>query len=341
MSGGLLNTVSLADVQPRRLRWLWERRIPEGKITIIDGDPGLGKSTLTMQIAADVSQGRPLPGQAEPMPPAHVLIVSSEDDLEDTIAPRLIAAGADLERVTCLRSVGKDERTLKLPQDVNKMKEHAEANDTRLIIMDPLMAYLGGDAHKDQDIRKALEPIARMTQDTGAAFLIVRHLNKRTGVAAVYRGGGSVGIGAAARSVMLVGKHPANPSWRVLCSVKGNLSGEVPSLAFRLVTQDGVGRIHWEGTCNLTADQVLASSEAMPERPERNAATKLLQEMLADGPRPKSEIVEEARRMKIATRTLDRAGSDLGVLSTRDGRNAVWTLPYDCGDRGERDAMAP
>ena len=274
-----ISTILLDDVAPEDVRWLWPGRIPLGKLSIIDGDPGLGKSLLTLDIAARLTTGRPMPDGSQPemSGPANVLICSVEDGLGDTIRPRLSLAGADLRRVKAITGVpeGADyDRSVELPKDWPAIFEAAASFDAAWVILDPLMALLSGDvnSHRDQDIRRALMPGVRLAQETDAAVTFVRHPNKAIGASALHRGGGSVGIAGAARSVMLVAKLPDDETdtRRVLANVKGNLAPPQPALVYQVDSVGAHPRLSWHGSVSLTADELSAppakARETTPER---------------------------------------------------------------------------
>jgi hypothetical protein len=215
-------TVLVSDVEPETVEWLWEGRIPFGKITVLDGDPGLGKSLLTLDTAARLSSGGELPdgGRCEP---AGVVILSCEDGLGDTIRPRLEAAGADLSRIAALVAVKGASGTQLLPTLEENVLQIAEAIDcvaARLVIIDPLMAYLGRDvnSYRDQDVRAVLAPVAEMADRTGVAVVVVRHLRKSREGGAILAGGGSIGIIGAARSGLMVARHPEDDKQARACA---------------------------------------------------------------------------------------------------------------------------
>jgi putative DNA primase/helicase len=181
----------LSEVVAEQVRWLWEKRIPLGKLTILDGDPGLGKSALLTDDAARVSVGRTWPDGA-PCEAGGVVICSAEDGLADTIRPRLDAAAGDPSKVLALATVKDEdgERVLSIPEDLNIVRQGIERVGAKLVIVDPIMAFLSGksDSHKDQHVRRALAPLARLAEETGAAVVVVRHLNQTSGGNPLYRG---------------------------------------------------------------------------------------------------------------------------------------------------------
>jgi len=337
--GGVL--VNLRDVVPRKVRWLWPARVPLGKVTQFDGDPDLGKSTVLLDLAARVTTARPMPdGARGDFGGARgVVVLSAEDDPADTIRPRLDAAGADVERVVVLLGV-RDARGLRGPTiaDLDALRQAVRAVDAVLVIVDPLMAHLpdARDAHRDQDVRRALAPLAAFAAETGAAVAAVRHLNKNGGVAGsapLYRGAGSIGIIGAARAGLLVAADPDDPTGerRVLAVVKSNLAAKAPSLAYRLVPTAGAVRVAWEGPTPHTAAALLAAAVSAEDRPALDEATAFLREALASGPRPAAEVKIAAKEAGIAERTLERARLRAGILTRKEGFAGapwVWMPPF-------------
>src|SRR5215211_3368779 len=259
---------SLADVRPERVEWLWPRRVPRGKITVLEGDPDNGKSVLTTDLAARVTAGKRLP-DGTPTEAAGVVIVSAEDGAADTVRPRFDAAGGDPTRARLLG----DEEPFVIPDDIPRLERAVEQIGAALVVIDPIMAFLSGDvnSNRDQDVRRALTPLKQMAERTGAAVILVRHLNKTPGGNPLYRGGGSIGIIGAARSGMIVGRHPDNDELRVLAGQKNNLSLAPESLAYRIETADnGAARIVYEGVSEATAGQLL---RAPADEEEKSALT--------------------------------------------------------------------
>lgn len=336
------NAIYVRDVETERIRWLSRGRVAAGKITVLDGDPGLGKSTLLADLAACLTTGRPLP-DGTPDRPRGVVLLSAEDGLADTIRPRLEAAGADLGRVLALLTIpdGTPEgRFPELPLDVPALRELVERIDAAMIVIDPLMAYLGSavNSWRDQDARRALAPLATMADETGAAVVVVRHLNKAQSANALYRGGGSIGIIGAARCGLLLAADPDDAERRILAPTKSNLARPPASLAFRLVPVAGsdVARVQYEGDSSHTASALLAVPGDDDERSERNETADWLRDELAAGPVAAKEILRAARDAGIAERTLRRAKAGLRVRSEREGfgRESVvrWALPASGAD---------
>ena len=198
----------LSEISPEEIEWLWPGRLPLGKLAVLDGDPGLGKSVVTLDLAARVSTGLELP-YGERGEPAGAVLLSAEDGLADTIRPRLDAAGADTERIVALSTVAtgtKAERLISLTQDLNAIEGAIERVGAVLVVVDPLMAFRpeGTDSYKDQAVRRALAPLAVLAESTRAPVLIVRHPTKAAGGNTLYRGGGSIGIIGAAPAGLVV-----------------------------------------------------------------------------------------------------------------------------------------
>jgi hypothetical protein len=280
-----LAVIHADKVKPQRVDWLWPRYIAFRKLTVKDGDPGLGKSVITVDLTARVSTGSPFPDGARPDGAYRVLLLSAEDGVEDTIVPRLVVAGANLANVDILDHVndGTGPRPVELPGDLPRIRELVKGEGHALVVIDPLMAFLAGEvnAHRDQDVRRALHPLKLMAEATGAAVLVVRHLNKMTGASALYRGGGSIGIVGAARAGLLVAPDPDDETEtrRVLAVTKSNLAAKPPSLAYRIVGDDlyDNAKVAWEGASEHTAEGLLGRpvEREAPARtvPRRGCAT--------------------------------------------------------------------
>lgn len=327
--------VLLSNVKAERVEWLWERRIPKGKLTLVDGDPGKGKSALTVWIAACVTIGGAFPDGAE-CEPGGVVLMNAEDGLADTIRPRLDAAGGDPSKVISLASVPDGdghERTLSIPEDIPIIERCIRWVKAALVVIDPLMAFLSSNAnaHKDQDVRKALAPLAAMAERTGAAVVVVRHLNKATGGNALYRGGGSIGIVGAARSALVVAEDPEDDERRVLASLKNNLSGASSSLAFTVESaENGAARVEWRGKTELKADQLLNAPADDEEKSALAEAKDFLRDVLGDGPISAKQIKKEAREADVSDSTLKRAKKVLKVESDKESDGSwTWSLPSE------------
>ena len=330
----------LSEVAPEEVEWLWEGRIPKGKVAVLDGDPGLGKSTVTIDIGAHTSTGRSWPDGGA-CKAGGVVICSAEDGLADTIRPRLDAAGGDPERVLALTTVmdGDSERLLSIPEDLDVVRQAIEQVGAKLLIVDPQMAFLSGrhDAHRDQDVRRALAPLARLAEEMRVAVLVVRHLNKSSGGNPLYRGGGSIGIVGAARSAYLVARHPEDENLRVLAPLKSNLAAPAPSLAFGVSeAPNGAARVEWKGETRHTADALLAAPTDPEKRSALEEAKDYIRETLAGGPRGAQVVLEEAHEAGISGVTLKRAKKDLGVVSKK-AADGPWTWRWPEGQGGQQE----
>ncbi len=340
--------IVLADVEPERVEWLWPGYLPRGKVVILDGDPDLGKSAVSIDLAARISTGSPMPDGAEPVKGA-VLILSAEDGLADTIRPRLAAAEGDPEQVVTITEVPEvgDEgqvttRPPVIPGDVALIEEVITARGVVLVIIDVLMAYLSGtvNAHRDQDIRRALHPLSAMAGRTGCTVLVIRHLNKSGGDHALYRGGGSIGIVGAARAAFMVGADPEDDTGRtrVLASVKCNLAPRPPALAYRLDADElhGCVRVNWQGISARRAADLLADRGTEDERTERDEAAEWLTAWLTDngGEGKAGEIIKAAEKDGIGRYALHRAKRRAHVTTAKSSLRGGWLwrldLPEDC-----------
>jgi hypothetical protein len=336
--------VKLSDVEMKPVNWLWRNWTARGCMTLFDGDPGLGKSTTTLDIAARVTRGWKMPPEGGPAgtEPAYVLILSAEDTLEQVIKPRLAAMGADMSRIIAMPAmkVNGEEMPVTLPIDLDAVEEMIKLYGVILVIIDPLVAYLDGktDSHNDANIRRVLYRVKLLAERTQAAVLAIRHLNKVVNSPALYRGGGSIGIIGAARSAWVVGKDPQNPGHFVLAMNKSNL-GPIPrSLAYRIdpvyVEPVGhVGTIGWVGECDLGPNEILAKPKTKPG-PKGEAlsdAVAFLEKALAEGPKEAGEVEKWAKAECISVKTLRRAKKELGVDSKLEGYGSEgkwhWSLP--------------
>jgi hypothetical protein len=278
-----------SEIQPSTVRWLWKPWIPLGAISLLDGDPGLGKSTLSIDLAARVSKPYAMPyGSSSLSGPASVLLLSAEDDPAATIRPRLDVSGADPKRVIGLEAIKTEEgeQPPVLPWDLGIIEEIIQAHGIAVVIVDPLMAYLDGniDAHRDQDIRRCLHRLKELAQRTNAAILVIRHLNKLVGGPALYRGGGSIGIVGAVRSALIVGRDPKNPHTLVLASVKNNLAPTPRSLIYSLESAGSVARIAWGGETDLTAEDILVHPTGKGEQTVGEQCADAIREILRQSP---------------------------------------------------------
>jgi hypothetical protein len=324
---------TLATVSRRDLRWFWPAWIPLGKITVLDGDPGLGKSTLLLDLAARASRHLPMPdGQASDGGPS--LLLSAEDDLEDTVRPRLEAAGADLSLVHHFSAVesGLGLRSPVLPEDLGVLAATVKEQAIRLVILDPFFAYLGEglDTSRDHDMRRVLFALGQLAAQADCAIVLVRHLNKGNSSKAVYRGGGSIGITAAARTVLLVAADPYDNETRVVAVAKSNVSARHRSLSYRLEQGDKGLTIQWRGETDWTADALLETRVSEEDRSAKAEACEFLATLLEDGPVAYDDVVTQAQQLGLSLATLKRAKKAMDLKSEKVmgvlGPHWVWKL---------------
>jgi len=330
--------ICLADVGPQPVDWLWSNRIPHGTVTMIDGDPGLGKSTMTLDLAARVTVGAPMPLEERTGVPAGVIVLSSEDLLAQTIRPRLDASGADNGRVFAF-DPSTDIAPLTFPEDISRLEAMIATRGVKLVIVDPLVAFLGEDinSHKDQDVRRALAPLQRMAERTNVAVIGIRHLNKSAGGNALYRGGGSIAIIGAARAGFLVALDPDDPQIRILAPTKANLAPPMPSLQFQVVNREGsdIPKIAWRGASERSASELVGQSVSDEEKSAAlEDAVDFLHEILWDGDMPAKEVQLEAKRRGLSWRTIKRAKRKAGVESQKSDFKGQWIMTMRRGPRG-------
>jgi AAA domain len=326
-----VSMIRALDIQSETLTWMWPRYIPDGKLTLLDGDPDFGKSLITIDLAARMSRGLPFPDGSTSGALRRTLFVQAEDGAADTLIPRLTAAGADLDHIFVLKADDERLRPIRLPRHVRRIEELVRAESIGLVVIDPLIAFLsrGISVANDRHMRRALGPMAKVAAQTRTAFALVRHLNKKHDQRALYRGSGSIGIMGTARSGLLVADHPNEQGQRILTVAKSNLTGRPPALGYRVIeTENGLPRIEWTGPVQMSADDALRP-ERDSRRPENGVvfASEWLVQILRNGPRPAMEILREALKIPISERTLDRAKSRIGVrslLSNVGGTSLGW-----------------
>ncbi len=325
--------VCVADVEPEPVEWLWTNRIAIGKVTLLAGDPGLGKSPVTLGIASAVSRGAPWPDAPHaPQPVGGVVLLSAEDDLADTIRPRLDAHEADCSRVVALTSLAD------LTRDIDQLRAAIERTpDCRLVIVDPVSAYMGkADSHNNAEVRGMLAPLAALAAEERVAILAVTHLRKGEG-AALYRAMGSLAFVAAARAVWVVCPCKTNPRRRLMLPIKNNLAPDSKNgLAFTVECRGlkGAPVVCWESEpVSITADEAMAIEvkKRGPAPKQHKEAIDWLNKDLAAGSRPREDVIDDAEDMGFSERTIQRAFREIGGLSKREGfgKRAVWSLPSD------------
>jgi hypothetical protein len=332
-----------SEVKPRTVQWLWRGRIPLGKITDFSGDPGLGKSATILDIAARITTGSSMP-DGSVVASGGVLVLNAEDDEADTIVPRLTTMNADLTRVRILKTLpGEDggHRQPEIPGDLAAIERAARSVDAKLIIIDPLMAFLSGatNSWKDQDVRRALAPLAGLAECLGVAIVIVRHLTKNSAEGnPLYRGGGSIGIIGAARSGLLAANDPDDPTGqsRLIASTKSNLGPLPPSLRYVIEPCGESIHVRWCGESEYRAAALLAVPADEEEVTAVEEAAGFLRAILEDGAVSAKEIFQRAKSEGLSEKTVRRAKTRLGLKKFHQGfgKESKWTwdLPAKMAD---------
>lgn len=328
---------NLNDIEPVPLRWLWPGVVPLGKLTMLVGDPGLGKSLVTIDIASRVSRGDSWPcGGASRM--GGVLLLSAEDDPADTIRPRLDVMHADIKRIDLIAGVKRPRGKVdafNISGDIAALDRALsmitnECAPVQLIIIDPITAYTGGiDSNMTSDVRGLLAPLAELAARHAVAVLAVSHLNKGSGTA-IYRTTGSLAWVAASRAVWAVGRDRDDPERILMLPVKQNLSPDEGGFAYRILAEEGVPAISWEpGRVRGDANELLCSSENSDRRLAWKEAESWIREKLASGSRLASDILNEAETEGFSRKSVWTATKRLRVVKEKTGYQGAsqWSLP--------------
>lgn len=331
--------ICLANVKPQKVVWLWNPYIPKGKLTLVEGDPSVGKTWLMLMIAAIISNGWPLPGQTGILEgvnePGNVLYMSGEDGLADTLRPRLDNLEADVSRIHVLTG-SRDEKgklngiTL---SDLEVLEEALERVKPVLLVVDPLQAYLGArvDMHRANEVRPVLAGLAALAEKHGCAAVCIRHLSKSSQNKTIYRGLGTIDFAAAARSILLVGQDPENEQKRAIIQTKNSLEKIGAAIAYGI----DEGKFSWRGLSDMTASTILSPQVNEEERSAISIAKDFLEDILQEGTVPSEEIFKEAKKQRIADRTLNRAKSNLNINSQKIGKTWYWELPEEEKEENE------
>jgi putative DNA primase/helicase len=331
----------VSDIPAQKLTWLWPGRIPLGKLSLFAGDPGLGKSLVTLDIIARVTCGREWPDGTANTEPGSVIILSAEDDPADTIRPRLETARANLSKVHILKAVRRTRPggsaaldLFNLESDLVELQHAAvKLGDVRLIVIDPISAYLGNtDSHVNAKVRGLLAPLTALAQILRIAIIAVDHLSK-SNRPALYRPNGSIAFTAAARAVWLFAKNPDDDSQRLMLPGKMNLARDQQGLTYGLQElESGAVTVEWGHAVRLLADEVL-QPEAIEQRSERREAMEWLRDVLSSGPVSAKKIRADAKKAGITLSTLRRAEDALCVEHNKSGFEGGWSwqLPHSEG----------
>lgn len=329
----------MESVKVEQIEWLLYPFIPFGKVTIIQGDPGEGKTTMVLQIIAKLTRGESILlnqksqkeaqkdseknlkqevlSQDNPMQPVNVIYQTAEDGLGDTIKPRLLAAGADCSRVLVI-----DDREQPLTMLDVRLEEAIMQTKARMVVLDPIQGFLGTDVdmHRANEIRPLMKRMAVLAEKYHCAIILIGHMNKNSNGKSSYRGLGSIDFQAAARSVLIVGRLKDEPETRVMCHVKSSLAPEGKSVAFRLDKETG---FQWIGEYDISADDLL-SGDARGQK--SRIAKEFLLDILADGGMAQKKIEEEASKQGIKKKTLRNAKQELEIDSVKRGNQWFWIL---------------
>lgn len=326
----------LSTVTPRNVEWLWPQHLPRGKVVVFGGEPGQGKSICTLDLAARVSTGAAFPdGSANNHGPGGVVLFSFEDALDDTVVPRLIAAGANLTRFHHCDSVvqakgGRKHFTLADLPTIERAIEQTPG--CQFVVIDPIAAFMGEkNMNRSEDVRGLLDPLSRLADRTGVCIIIVAHLNKGDSQSALNRISGSTGLVAVSRLVWIVAKDEADKDRRLFAPAKSNIGRKPETLAFTIVGEPGeAARIVWsDQPVNITADDALSPERGGREAPQRERAEAFIAAELKGGRLPATEMYLRAGKVDISPTTLDRAKRDMRVVSKPDGFGGphYWYLP--------------
>lgn len=312
--------ICMNDVEQTEVDWLWYPYIPFGKLTIVQGNPGEGKTFFAMQLAAACTNQKFLPDM-EPFEPFNMIFQTAEDGLGDTVKPRLVSAGADLKRVLVIDD---SENPLSLADD--RIEKAIRENNAKLMVIDPLQAFLGAnvDMNRANEVRPIFRKLADIAQSTGCAIVMIGHLNKASGTQSTYRGLGSIDIAAVVRSILFVGKVRDDPTTRVIVHEKSSLAPPGQALAFSLGDQKG---FRWIGAYDISAEDLLAGGEGTRTELKQEQAVKLIYEFLSDGREASvAEINKEAMERGISERTVRLARNSMKDKLESERRGKDWWI---------------
>ena len=306
----------MSEIQSEEIEWLWYPFIPYGKLTIIQGDPGDGKTTLALNIAAKLSRGESLDEEMKISEPINIIYQTAEDGLADTVKPRLELADADCERILVI-----DESSEALSMADERLEEAIKLTNAKLLILDPIQAYLGAgtDINRANEARDMTKKLGALAEKYKCAVLLIGHMNKASGTKASYRGIGSIDFFAVARSVLLVGRIEGEESLRAVVQIKNNLAAFGNSKAFEL-SEEG---FRWIGDYDISADEVLGG--IAPKANKLDQAKRLLLELAEGTKRMQSkDIFEIAKEEEISKRTLENAKRELNISAKKINNTWYW-----------------
>jgi putative DNA primase/helicase len=339
----------VADIDPQPVLWLWPGRVARGKVTMLAGHPGLGKSQLALGIAAIVTSGGQWPVDRARAERGSAIILSAEDDPADTIRPRLEAAGADLERchiIEAAQDIGDDgrpqRRGFSLVEDLARLDaELQHLDDATIVVIDPITAYCGAvDSHRNAEVRGLLAPLAELAAQRRVAILAISHLRKSLEGDAILQVSGSLAFVAAARAAFVVTRDKADDRRRLLLPLKNNIGNDRTGYAYgiELVSLSGsieTCRIVWEPEAvTVTADEAMAPSAARAQPRPRDIAVGWLRDLLANGPFTVRQIQAEAKAAGLSWATVRRGADQLGITTEKTAYEGgwAWRLPHQAGE---------
>ena len=308
-----LKLIHMEDVVSKEVEWLWYPYVPYGKITIIEGDPGEGKTTLVLKLAAALSRGLPLPcDDDKEYEPIHIIYQTAEDGIEDTIKPRLEKVGADCSMIRVI-----DETDKELSMTDDRLEQAIIETGARLIILDPIQAYIGAtvDMHRANEIRPVLKHLGIIAEKHNCAIILIGHMNKASGSKSTYRGLGSIDIQATARSVLLVARLRDKPNIRIMAHDKSSLAPAGDAIGFEMTEDNGMVCI---GPYDITIDELLSGNEGRGKR-KLDIAENFIKECFGTNKViPSNEIMMEAAKRSIKRNTLLSAKKKLGITSDKE-----------------------
>ena len=330
-----LKMIRAADIEPKDVKWLWYPYIPFGKVTMIQGDPGDGKSTFVLDLLARLTRGDALPMRGEQHPPMDVIYQNTEDDPDDTVIPRFIKAGGDRSRLSFI-----SEKEKMLTFTDRRIARAIQETKARVIVFDPLTSYIGGDVSINlaNEVRDRINYLIAIARYSGCAVIVIGHMNKMAGSKALYRSLGSIDVVGSARSCMLIGRSKDDPANRIMAVQKCNLAERGRSIEFSVDD----GRVEYLRHVEVTADELVGAfvSPASKGESKQQIAKRELLALLADGPMLKSDIISHMKELGVSQRTCELAKEgmpNVGCLRESGTNRSMWHLLEHKGTTQQQD----